>query len=404
MRAASTAEAPAVLYTRTFWTACAVHLAGGMSLAMFVLIPLLIRELGGTELTIGLVLGVSTAASVATRPLVGMLLDRVGRRPVLLGAGMANVVSWLPFLGLHTAGLWLYLWATVHAVVWGTLFASYFTYAADLTPPGRRAEGIAVFGVFGMTANGLGPMLGERIIAAAGFPAYLLTALGFAAVSVALTTLVPPRPPVLRAADAVPHMSFRALLRAMAHPGLPIVMVVTVVLGVAINAAFFFVAPYTRDVGLARSGSFFVAYSATSVVIRLFGRRVLDVLGPHLISYPAFAIFGFGLAALALLPAPGILVLSGIACGAGHDTLFPVLNALAISRAPARLQGTVVSLHTAALDFGAVVGTPLCGLLAQLAGWRPMFVTMGVACLGGVILMAIDPARTRRMADATASR
>ena len=213
-------------------------------------------------------------------------------------------------------------------------------------------------------------MLGERIIAAAGFPAYLLTALGFAAVSVALTTLVPPRPPVLRAADAVPHMSFRALLRAMAHPGLPIVMVVTVVLGVAINAAFFFVAPFTRDVGLARSGSFFVAYSATSVVIRLFGRRVLDVLGPHLISYPAFAIFGFGLAALALLPAPGILVLSGIACGAGHGTLFPVLNALAISRAPARLQGTVVSLHTAALDFGAVVGTPLCGLLAQLAGWR----------------------------------
>ena len=31
-----------------------------------------------------------------------------------------------------------------------------------------------------------------------------------------------------------------------------------------------------------------------------------------------------------------------------------------------------------------------------------MFVTMGVACLG-VILMA-DPARTRRMAGATASR
>jgi MFS family permease len=116
------------------------------------------------------------------------------------------------------------------------------------------------------------------------------------------------------------------------------------VLAVALNAAFFFVAPYTRDVGLARSGSFFVAYSATSVVIRLFGRRVLDVLGPHLISYPAFAIFGFGLAALALLPAPGILVLSGIACGAGHGTLFPVLNALAISRAT-RLQGTVVSLH-----------------------------------------------------------
>jgi MFS family permease len=397
LHAASTAEA-APLYTRTFWTACAVHLAGAMSLAMFVLIPLLIRELGGTELTIGLVLGVGTAASVATRPLVGMLLDRVGRRPVLLAAGMANVVSWLPFLGLHSASPWLYLWATTHAVVWGALFASYFTYAADLTPPGRRAEGIAVFGVFGMTANGLGPMLGERIIAGAGFPTFLLTALGFGAVSVALTTLVPPRPPALRAADAVPHMSFRALLNAAAHPGLPLVLVVTMVLGIAINAAFFFVAPFTRDVGLARSGSFFAAYSATSVVIRLFGRRALDAMGPHLISYPAFAVFGFGLAALALLPAPGVLVLSGIACGAGHGTLFPVLNALAISRAPARLQGTIVSLHTAALDLGAVVGTPLCGFLAEFAGWRPMFALTGFACLSGVALMAADPARTRRAA------
>src|SRR5262249_714529 len=181
-----------------------------------------------------------------------------------------------------------------------------------------------------------------------------------------------------------------------AQPGVPLVLVVTVVLGIAINAAFFFVAPYTRDVGLSRSGQFFAAYAATSVVIRLFGRRALDVLGAHLVSYPAFAIFAVGLAGLALLPAPGVLVLSGIPCGAGHGTLFPVLNALAISRAPARLQGTAVSLHTAALDLGAVIGTPLCGLLAQWAGWRVMFTSMGAACLLGVGIMAADPARSRR--------
>ena len=105
---------------------------------MFVLVPLFVRALGGTELTIGLVLGVGTAASVATRPLVGMLLDTAGRRPVLLAAGVANVLSWLPFLGLRSVGPWLYVWATLHSIVWGALFAAYFTYAADLTPPARR--------------------------------------------------------------------------------------------------------------------------------------------------------------------------------------------------------------------------------------------------------------------------
>ena len=59
-----------------------------------------------------------------------------------------------------------------------------------------------------------------------------------------------------------------------------------------------------------------------------------------------------------------------------------MLNALAITRAPARLQGTVVSLHTAALDLGAVVGTPLCGFLAEWAGWRTMFGTMAVGVSG----------------------
>lgn len=393
-----TRDALPPLYTRAFWTACAVHVAGAMSLAMFVLIPLLIRALGGTEVTIGLVLGVATAASVLTRPLVGVLLDSLGRRPVLLAAGLANALSWLPFLWLTTTGPWLYVWCTFHAVVWGALFASYFTYAADLIPPARRAEGIAVFGVFGMAPNGLAPMLGESIIARSGFPAFLLTAAAFAALSLALTTLVPARAPTLRAAEAVPHRGLRALLHAAGQPGLPIVLAVTVVLGIAINAAFFFVAPYTRDVGLARAGPFFAAYAGASVVVRLFGRRALDVLGPHLVSYPAFTLFGLGLAGLAFLPAPGLLIATGIACGIGHGTLFPVLSALAITRAPTRLQGTVVSLHTGALDLGAVVGTPLCGMLAEWAGWQAMFATMGAACLAGVLLMAADPAKRRRAA------
>jgi len=393
-----TRDALPPLYTRAFWTACAVHLAGAMSLAMFVLVPLLIRALGGTEVTMGLVLGVGTAASVLTRPLVGMLLDSHGRRPVLLACGVLNTLSWVPFLWVTTVGPWLYVWCTVHAIVWGALFASYFTYAADLVPASRRAEGIAVFGVAGMTANGLAPMLGEAIIARSGYPAFLLTASGFAALSLALTFLIPGRAPTLRAADTVPHEERRTLLAAARQPGMPVVLAVTVVLGVAINAAFFFVAPFTRDVGLERAGPFFAAYAAASVVVRLFGRRALDVLGPHLVSYPAFTVFGLGLGGLALLPAPGVLVATGIACGLGHGTLFPVLNALAITRAPARLQGTVVSLHTAALDLGAVVGTPLCGFLAEWAGWRTMFGTMAVSCLVGVLLMALDPAKRRRPA------
>jgi predicted MFS family arabinose efflux permease len=391
---------PPPLYTREFAFACALHLAGAASLAFFPLFPLYVKAIGGTETTIGLLLGVGAAASVVARPGVGVLLDRFGRRRVLLAGNLANAASWIPFLFVTAPGPWLYVWTTLHDVVWGALFASYFTYAADLIPAERRAEGIAVFGVAGMTANGLAPVLGEIVIARAGFPAYFGTAVVFALVAVAMTLGVADRP----AAAAAPSQTgiVRGLVALGRSPELRRVFVASAFLGAAINAAFFFVAPFTRELGLARSGPFFMAYAGTSIVIRLFGRRALDLMGPHRVSVPGFTVFAVGLAGLALLPyvgvetATAVLVATGIAGGAGHGSLFPVLSALAITRAPASMQGAVVSLHTAALDLGAVLGTPLCGAVADRAGYPAMYVMMGICCWAGLILMVTDPMRGRR--------
>src|SRR5207244_6595102 len=149
-----------------------------MSLAVFLLFPLFVQRLGGSSVAIGLLLGAGEAASVAARPLVGLALDRFGRRRVLLWGNGLNAASFLPFLALGRVGPWLLAATVIHCVLWGALFASYFTYAADLVPPGRRAEGIAVFGAAGMLTNGLGPSLGEVVIAGAGFSAFFITAAG----------------------------------------------------------------------------------------------------------------------------------------------------------------------------------------------------------------------------------
>jgi len=74
----------------------------------------------------------------------------------------------------------------------------------------------------------------------------------------------------------------------------------------------------------------------------------------------------------------------------GHGSLFPILGAVAVTRTPARLQGTGVSMVTAVLDLGAVIGTPLCGVVAHRFGYPTMFTTMAVASLGGLLLMVAD--------------
>ncbi len=360
---------------------------------MFLLVPLFIKSLGGSEVTIGLVLGVGTAASVITRPLVGVCLDRFGRRAVLLWSAALNALSYLPFLVLRELGGALFLWTAIHEVMWGALFAAYFTYAADLAPAARRAEGIAIFGVAGMLTNGLGPALGEEILRRSTYTVFFLVAIGFALASLAITTLVPAGVRPRTTTEVVPRGGAREVLRTIARGGLGPLLAASVLFGAGINAAFFFVAPFTRVLGLERAAPFFGAYATTSVAIRILGRRGLDRGGPHRVAVPAFLVFASGLAGLAALPRPGVLVLAGIAAGGGHGALFPVLNALALERTPARVHGTVVSLYTAALDLGGVIGIPLCGALAETHGYPTMFVAMGLAAVAGFVLMVTDPAR-----------
>ena len=390
-----TNSAPDPLYTRAFGVACLLHLVGGMSLSFFILGSLYVRELGGTEAVIGLVLGIGTAASVAARPQVGFLLDRVGRRRMLLWGNALNALSYLPFLGVHAVGVPLVLWTIVHDVLWGLLFASYFTYAADLVPATRRAEGITVFGIFGMATNGLAPVLGEAIIARAGYDAFFVTAALFGAAAFVITAVAVEEP----ARGAATAGGSGGILHAMGEVvrtgDLGLVLAATGLLGAGINAAFVFVAPFTRHLGLEQAAPFFAASSGASILIRLLGRRVADQLGPHRVAIPAFALYAAGLSILCLMPGPGVLVAAGTACGIGHGSLFPVLGAVAVTRTPARLHGTGISMVTAVLDLGAVIGTPLCGLIAHGCGYPAMFMTMAGASLGGLLLMVADR-RARR--------
>ncbi len=225
------------------------------------------------------------------------------------------------------------LFVVVHDLLWGTLFASYFTYAADLVPPARRAEGIAIFGVFGMASNGLAPTLGERMIARGGFPAFFLTASALGAAAFVLTLWRSSRSRRDRCPVGAIRPGVLRSMRAAVRAGrLGLLLVATALLGAGINSVFVYVAPFTRHLGLTRAAPFFLAYAGASIAVRIVGRRVPDLLGPQRIAAPAFLLYAFGLSLLCLAPRPGALSAAGAAGGMGHGTLFPVLNALAVTR------------------------------------------------------------------------
>src|SRR4029079_411472 len=56
----------------------------------FVLLPLYIKQLGGTEIEIGMVMGLYSGVGIVCQPLIGPWVDVIGRRPfMLIASGLA---------------------------------------------------------------------------------------------------------------------------------------------------------------------------------------------------------------------------------------------------------------------------------------------------------------------------
>jgi MFS family permease len=363
------------LFTRRFGLACSVHFCGAMAMSLYILFPLFIRHLGGSDLTIGLYAGMTGAAAVLARLPVGRWLDTLGRRRVLTLAGLLHVAAWLGFLSIGDLGAGAAVLVIAYGLASGSLFATFFTYASDIAPLSRRSEGISFFSIWGMLPQGLGPLLAEFLISHSGFRIYFLVGVGFALASLVLSQLLPetarPRDTPVEPVPAA-GVRTRALL---------FVLATTFVFGAGVNGIFTFLAPFAQSRGGEAVGSFFMSYALAAVAVRVLTGRLPDRVGPIRVLVPAMVLFSAGVLLVPHAAGVTALIAVGAICGVGHGYAFPIFNVLALEQVPPASRGRAVSWLTAMFDLGNTLGNPILGAIAQFAGFRVMFTALGCGVL-----------------------
>jgi MFS family permease len=361
------------LFTRPFLLVSVANFTSGMSYALFLHLSGYLAELGATDTQIGLIYAATAVASIAMRPLLGTVMDRHGRRPVIMVGGVLNIVFVLLYLTVTTLGPWVYVVRIGHGVAEAMLFSALFTYAADIIPASRRSQGIALFGVTGLLPIGVAGIVGDFILSVAGFTELFLAAGGFAVLTLLFSIPLPERRPKL-----APGEKPRGFWSIVTERNLLPIWWMIGSFSTVLTAYFVFIRRYVDDTGLGSVGLFFSMYVAVAIAERVFLGWLPDRMGRKRVLYPSIVIMIAGFFVLAGATSWVGVAIAGALCGAGHGFIFPILTTLLVDRAPDTDRGSAMSFFTAMLDVGTLIGGPILGAIIDTAGWGPMYITAGV--------------------------
>src|SRR5215217_4242044 len=326
---------PSRLVSKPFVAVTAAALAFFMYVGMLVpIVPTFIDdELGAGEIGVGLSLATFAAAAICVRPLIGRLVERHGRRAVMVGGSLLAGLAGFLCSGVHS--LWLLLALRgVAGIGEAALFVGAATLVADLAPPHRRAEAASYFSVAVFGGLGIGPIIGDAVLGSDNnYGRAFLVAGAFAWLAALVSLLVPGRVPMhvgdVLSDDLPERRGWQRIMHpAAVGPGLVLAC------GIAVFTAF--LPEYSQDVGFSGSGGLFAAYSVVCLLLRLAGARWIERLGVRNAALIAFTSLAVALAGLALFPDAWALWVAAGLVGFASAFLYPSLMALTVNRADER--------------------------------------------------------------------
>jgi MFS family permease len=379
------------LWTAPFLLAFLAGFLNSLGLHLYVHLPGHLSLLGADEFRIGVIMATMAAAGLAARPFVGRTIDTRGRRAVVVGGALLNVVATALYLVYDSVGPLIYFIRVLHGLAEGALFSVMFTMAADLVPTERRTEGMAVFGVSGVAPLGLGPFIGDLVLRDGDYTRLYVTGLVLALASLAFVLPLPETRPRASATEPVG----RGFFAAAADPPLRPLWLAGFGFAFAATSAFIFLKTFVMTSGVAEVSHFFLPYGLCAMALRLGLGWVPDRLGPERTLLPSVGCIAVGLALLGAAQSATHVVIAGVLVGIGHGYAFPILSSLVVTRGRPSERGSAMTLFTALFDGGMLLAGPLLGLLAEVTSHRVMFHAAAAVALAAALGFAVWDRRHR---------
>lgn len=340
-------------------------------------LPLYIKEVGGQPAQIGLVMGANALTAVLSRPLVGRLVDRWGRKPVMIvGSAIFIAVPLLYALARSISSL--FLARIFHGMGIAAFTTAYATLASELVPPPRRGEALGLVGVAAPLSIMLAPPLGGALLPRLDFSLLFCLASSAAALSLLMAL------PIREAVQASNSQKGPGFLPTLRERNIWVPCLLNVALGLTYGSILTFLPLFGVERKIANVGLFFTAHGLMTVTVQMPLGRLSDRVGRIAVIVPATVLLALALAGLELVGGVELLIVVAILYGLGLSGAWTALTALIVDRTAPEVRGTAVGLLFGGYDLGIGLGGVLMGSVAETVGYGGMYLLLGLIALVGV--------------------
>ena len=374
------------LFTPRFFVMCGFNFV--VFLSAFQLLPTApfrIRDLGGSPVAAGLFLGFLTYSSATTGPITGGIVDRVGKRRVLLVSSLAVACFSLIYAVLPRYD-WMLALVILHGCFWSGLLVAASSYVTDMVPPARRAEGMSYWGMSTIFAVSMAPAIGLWVFEHGGWRVLCFEAAGLSLLMFAIAwTLLP---------KDVPHTPERAAWSwsSLVEWKVLALSMTMFLYSFGYGGITSFVAMYSEASGVHPASLYFTVFSIALLVTRPYVARLGDRIGHKKVVVPCLAFVVVGFALLAVGGSRAMFIVSALVFGTGFGSAYPLFLGHVMRHVAPERRGAAFGSIIAAFDTGIGTGSMTIGWIVQHYGYRAAYgAAAALALLTVPYFLAVEP-------------
>ncbi len=341
-------------------------------------LPIFVKELGGSDQIVGLIVGVFTFSALLLRPFAGNALETRGRQVVYL-FGLSLFVISVGAFAFATSIFMLIVMRVLQGVGWGFSTTASGTVATDLIPPKRRGEGMGYYGLSSNLALALGPALGLSLVGVISFTQLFLIASAMGLIALLLALMIRYKK-VEESPDKTTTVKFDVFEKSAINPSILLFFITLTFGGIATFLPLYAIERSVEGISL-----YFVVYAIFLMISRLIAGKIYDEKGHMYVFPPGALMILIAMILLAWLPSTLVLLLAAAFYGFGFGSVQPALQAWAVNSAAKNRKGMANATFFSFFDLGVGIGAMGFGIIANQLGYRYIYIISALSIISAII-------------------